>query len=149
LISTVAKYHMHYYYCSDDQFRASTTLKQPTYLIEKKQPTYLEAAIADADPLAGGALRVAEQDPHRPADGDVLHLELVSAIKGVMEAWSTSLHVHLKTTTSCSDGSTSKIEEQLVAHEYVPASFRQPELLAIEPRVSCLGQNGAVRVSIL
>jgi hypothetical protein len=47
------------------------------------------------------------------------------------------------------DRSTSKIEEQLVAHEYVPASFRQPELLAIEPRVSCLGQNGAVRVSIL
>jgi hypothetical protein len=26
---------MHYYYCSDDQFRASTTLKQPTYLMKK------------------------------------------------------------------------------------------------------------------
>jgi hypothetical protein len=114
---------MHYYYCSDDQFRASTTLKQPTYLMKKKQPTYLEAAIADADPLAGGALRVAEQDPHRPADGDVLHLELVSAIKGVMEAWSTSLHVHLKTTTSSSDGSIDKQDRRTASSTRVRTSI--------------------------
>ena len=65
---------------------------------------HLEAAVADAgdDALVRGALGVAEQRAHGPADGTVLHLELV------------------------------------------PASLWQPELLAVEPRVSRLGDDGAV-----